>query len=122
MKHLKNKSKIKSLSYEKLEIQEYLTRLDVYEAKTVFNFRVGTDQFSENYRGSNPPVPCPLCAQHLDLQELSFICPIIKENELGLKLCQAQVLLRLRLKLGLGLRLRSRMGLRLRLRYNLDAI
>ena len=80
IKHLKNKSKMKSLSYEKLELQDYLTRLDVHEAKTVFSFRVRTAQFSENYRGSNPPVPCPLCAQHLDLQELSFICPIIKEK------------------------------------------
>ena len=80
IKHLKNRSKMKSLTYEKLELQDYLTRLDVFEAKIVFRFRVRMAQFSDNFRGTTPPAPCPLCAKHLDLQEMSFLCPIVKEK------------------------------------------
>ena len=80
IKHMKNKSKMKSLTYEKLELQEYLSRFYVHEAKTIFSFRVRMAQFSENFRGSNPPAPCPLCSKHLDLQELSFVCPIARQK------------------------------------------
>ena len=36
------------------------------------------ENFGENVRGSNAPVPCPLCGTHLDNQEMSFQCQIIK--------------------------------------------
>ena len=71
----RSKSKMKDLTYEKLQIQEYLTKLDVYLAKTVFRFRVRMARFSGNYRGHGPPDVCPLCVFHSDEQQLAFQCP-----------------------------------------------
>ena len=50
MKVRKNKSKMKNLNYEMLKPQEYLTKLDVREAKEVFRFRVKMSLFSGNYK------------------------------------------------------------------------
>ena len=75
IKESKNKSKMKDLKYEKLQIQEYLTKLDVYLAKTMFRFRVRMARFSGNYKGKGPPDACPLCDLHSDEQQLSFQCP-----------------------------------------------
>ena len=36
--------------------------------------------FSENFRGASGPQVCPLCKTHLDSQNLSFQCPLVKEN------------------------------------------
>ena len=66
---------MKDLKYEKLQIQEYLTKLDVYLAKTMFRFRVRMARFSGNYKGKGPPDACPLCGLHSDEQQLSFQCP-----------------------------------------------
>ena len=41
IKFSSNKSKMKSLYYEKLELQEYFSKFDVIEARTIFSFRVG---------------------------------------------------------------------------------
>ena len=43
-----------------------------------FSFRVRMAKFSGNFRGARPPDPCPLCASHLDKQDLSFQCPMIE--------------------------------------------
>ena len=36
--------------------------------------------FGENYRAGRDKVICPLCESHVDNQELSFICPEIKNK------------------------------------------
>ena len=37
-------------------------------------------KYSENYRGNNGHRLCELCNQHLDSQEMSFNCKIIKQH------------------------------------------
>ena len=70
------------MEYEKLVAQEYLTKLDVNLAKTIFRFRVRMVRFSGNFRGQGPSTPCPLCGLHQDDQRLSFKCPaVIRELE-----------------------------------------
>ena len=65
---------MKDLNYEKLQIQEYLTTLDVYMSKTMFRFRVRMARFSGNNKGKGPSDACPLCGLHSDEQQLSFQC------------------------------------------------
>ena len=38
------------------------------------------EKFCENFRGGNGPATCPLCKLHLDNQEMSFQCPVIKSE------------------------------------------
>ena len=80
VKESKNESKLKNLEYKKLEVQQYLTTMDVKLAKTLFRFRSRTAQFSENYKDQGPVDLCPLCGSHSDLQELSFKCPVVLEK------------------------------------------
>ena len=77
-KEAKNTSKLGSLIYDKLETQEYLKELTVNEAKAVFRFRTRMQIFDGNFNGKETKVLCPLCAQHFDLQELCFDCPILR--------------------------------------------
>ena len=79
-KETKNQSKLKPLSYEKLDQQEYLKNLDVKLAKTTFRFRTRMAQFGGNFKGQGPLDPCPLCGEHQDLQELSFQCPEVLDK------------------------------------------
>jgi hypothetical protein len=73
-------SKMTNLLYKDLTIQPYLTREDltIQQKKMLFKYRTRMENFGENFRGSNGPVPCPLCGTHLDNQEMSFQCQIIK--------------------------------------------
>ena len=83
LKEAKSESKMKNLSYEKLQTQKYLTMLDVRMAKTVFKFRVRMAQFSGNFMGQGPTEICPLCGLHSDFQELCFYCPsVLKKVDL----------------------------------------
>ena len=52
--------------------------LTVNEAKAVFRFRTRMQPFDDNFNGKGTKVLCPLCAQHFDLQELCFDCPILR--------------------------------------------
>ena len=94
-KETKNQSKLKSLKYEKLEKQDYLTNLDVKLAKTAFRFRTRMAQFGGNFKGQGPLEPCPLCGEHPDLQELCFQCPEvvnkIQVNELYENICEPTI-------------------------------
>ena len=36
--------------------------------------------FGKNHRGGREKVICPLCESHVDSQELSYICPEIKNR------------------------------------------
>ena len=73
-------SKMTNLLYKDLTIQPYLTREDltIQQKKMLFKYPTRMENFGENFRGSNGPVPCPLCGTHLDNQEMSFQCQIIK--------------------------------------------
>ena len=81
-KKQENHSKMTNLMYNDLTIQHYLTREDItiQQKKMLFKYRTRMENFGENFRGSNGPVPCPLCGTHLDNQELSFQCQIIKSE------------------------------------------
>ena len=37
-------------------------------------------KFGQNYRGGKEKIVCPLCESHLDNQELSYICPVIRNE------------------------------------------
>ena len=80
IKETKNKSKMKNLGYKQLKRQEYLDKLQPYESKEVFRFRVRMAQFSENYKGRGIADLCPLCKNHSDTQELSFKCSRVLEK------------------------------------------
>ena len=80
IKETKNKSKMKELHYEKLEVQEYFKTLEVSQAKTLFRFRTRMAQFDGNFKGYGSVDLCPLCGDHSDLQQLCFVCPVVKEK------------------------------------------
>ena len=65
-----------------LKLQEYLKdgNLSQAEMKTTFRYRTRMENFGENYRGGRSQVVCPLCGTHLDNQQLSMQCPVIKKN------------------------------------------
>ena len=76
-------SKMDSLNYIKLELQDYLKlgTVDAVIAKTVFKYRTRMATFGENFRGKNGPVNCPLCGLHLDSQFMGFYnCQVLKNN------------------------------------------
>ena len=78
IKETKNKSKMKELHYEK--VQGYFKTLEVSQAKTLFRFRTKMAQFDGNFRGYGSVDLCPLCGDHSDLQQLCFVCPVVKEK------------------------------------------
>ena len=70
-------SKMSNLTYEKLNLQNYLTNFDVELAKNIFRYRTRMIQFHGNFSGGGPTNLCPLCGSHSDLQNLSFKCPTV---------------------------------------------
>ena len=48
-------------------------------SRTIFRYRVRMENFGENYRGGAVSITCPLCNLHIDSQEMSFKCPIIRD-------------------------------------------
>ena len=82
--HMKSThSKMSSLEYNKLELQEYLKleTCNAAQAKVMFKFRCRMANFSENFRGPQGPKPCILCGVHLDNQETSFECVKVNIRE-----------------------------------------
>ena len=75
-------SKMWNVTYKDLKIQDYLLREDIKpsDKKTIFRYRTRMENFGENFRGGNGPATCPLCKLHLDNQEMSFQCPVIKSE------------------------------------------
>ena len=75
-------SKMSNLQYSSLDIQSYFTssQLKQEDKRTIFRYRVKMARYGENFRGGANSIPCPLCKNHLDNQEMSFICPIIKKE------------------------------------------
>ena len=71
---------MENIYYEDFEIQRYFTREDIKieQKKIIFKFRTRMAKFGQNYRGGNEKIVCPLCDSHLDNQELSYICPVIR--------------------------------------------
>ena len=47
--------------------------------KTVFKYRTRMEKYGENYRGGEDHVVCPLCKLHLDNQQMSLNCPVIRQ-------------------------------------------
>ena len=75
-------TKMDNLSYNKLELQEYLKlkNCNSAQAKIMFRYRCRMANFGENFRGPRGPQVCPLCSNHLDNQQQSFVCPKVKES------------------------------------------
>ena len=75
-------SKMEKLEYKEIKIQNYLTREDINtkQKKIVFKYRTRMATFGENYRGGRSQVICPLCELHLDNQEMSYECPIVRSE------------------------------------------
>ena len=82
MEQKKLHSKMDQLWYSRLLMQEYLKcdKLDSWEAKAVFNYRTRMAKYRDNYKGQRGQAPCPLCNLHLDVQNLCFQCPRVREN------------------------------------------
>ena len=51
MKQSRSESKMKNLTYDKLNIQDYLTNLDVKLEKNRFRYRTRMTQFQGNFNG-----------------------------------------------------------------------
>ena len=80
IKECQNETKMKNLNYEKLKQEDYLTKLDVWQAKEVFRYRTRMANYSGNFRGQGLIESCPLCGEHEDHQSMSLKCPtILKE-------------------------------------------
>ena len=77
-----NHTKLNNLSYNKLVLQKYLklNKLNAIVAEEVFSFRLWMAQFSEHYMGSQGQLLCPLCHTHIDNQQLSFQCPVVRKT------------------------------------------
>lgn len=74
--------KMENLKYTELKIQNYLKdeKLNLNEMKTIFRYRTRMEMFGENFRGGQEHVVCPLCNLHLDNQDMSLQCPVIRNN------------------------------------------
>ena len=51
------------------------------ELRETLKFRVRILEFGENFRGNANFICCPLCASHLDNQNMLFQCPLLKNME-----------------------------------------
>ena len=80
----KKHSKMDNLSYEKLEMQEYLRdkNINVNQARSLFRFRTRMTRFWENFKGGRPPQQCPECSKALSVatQSHSFECEVLDSN------------------------------------------
>ena len=54
------------------------------QKKTLFKFRTKMEHFGENFRGAGGPDICTLCKLHLDNQEQSLQCKVVK-SEINIK-------------------------------------
>ena len=74
------KSKTKDLKYVKLDMQEYLRRLDANKAKVVMKYRLKMASYASNFKGGGGSKVCPLCSSHEDDQRFCFKCPGIDSS------------------------------------------
>ena len=74
-------SKTVNLNYTHLNMQEYLLleNMTKNQAIVLFKFRTRMAPFVENFRAGKMNSPCPLCLSHLDSQEESFNCVVLKK-------------------------------------------
>ena len=72
-------SKLKDLSYETLDMKQYLKdpNTTTEEKIMIFKWRTRMEIFEENYRGGKQNTNCILCGTHKDGQKESFECPNI---------------------------------------------
>ena len=82
MEKAQHHSKMDSLFYAELELQDYLKleEINVEEAWTMFAYRTRMAEFGENYRNGGDSVPCPICHLHLDNQVMALKCTIVRDN------------------------------------------
>ena len=75
-------SKMSSLQYHELKIQNYLMdeNISVKEAQNIFKYRTRVANFKENFKNSYNEIECPLCFVHPDTQAQCVQCPVVKEN------------------------------------------
>ena len=75
-------SKMSSLVYNSLEMQEYLKNQEITatQANFLFRFRTRMEKFGENYKAGKPTRPCPVCKETPDTQTHSFECELIQQN------------------------------------------
>ena len=77
-----SKSKLKSLSYSELKMQDYLNLIDMdaQTAKSVVKWRLRMAPFGENFRNGQEPVLCPLSCEntHLDSQNIVSQCSVTR--------------------------------------------
>ena len=70
------------LHYTELKMQKYLKYegVSVNQKRGLFKWRTRMEQFGENFRAGQDPIPCPLCRNHLDNQALSIQCAVIRKE------------------------------------------
>ena len=75
-------SKMDNLIFTELKIQDYLVseNISVVQKRNIFHFRTRMANFSENFRGQDPPKPCQVCRSHVDCQEHSVNCAETMKN------------------------------------------
>ena len=75
-----------NLNYSEIKMQSYLTsdKINPAQKRTIFKFRTRMERFGEKFRAGTTPAICPLCKLHYDNQELSLMCPEIR-NEIQVK-------------------------------------
>ena len=75
-----------NLNYSEIKMQSYLTsdKINPAQKRTIFKFRTRMERFGEIFRAGTTLAICPLCKLHYDNQELSLMCPEIR-NEIQVK-------------------------------------
>ena len=75
-------SKMVNLRYTEVKAQDYLSipGISASQAQNLFKWRVKMSKLGENFRGSRENIPCPLCGNHLDNQNMIFQCEVMKKE------------------------------------------
>ena len=71
-----------NLRYTEVKAQDYLSipGISASQAQNLFKWRVKMSKLGENFRGSRENIPCPLCGNHLDNQNMIFQCEVMKKE------------------------------------------
>ena len=64
------------MMYTEVKIQDYFLNQEftTSQKRNIFLFRTRMANFSENFQGFNPPLPCKICRMDIDSQSHSVIC------------------------------------------------
>ena len=81
-KQKKCHKKMNNLEYKELKTQNYffINGLKIEEIQNVFKFRTRMTKIGGNYKGKEGVNKCPLCDEHMDVQEMLINCEPLRNK------------------------------------------